>query len=86
MSASIQAHGIQNTAIKNVVEDLEVNGIKDAKALERKDKSAVAKAGIKYIIANKHIYDLNLKSNCQFFKRKNGRKIFFFKELERKLC
>ena len=52
MSASIQAHGIQNTAIKNVVEDLEVKGIKDAKALERKDKSAVAKAGIKYIIAN----------------------------------
>ena len=52
MSTSIQSNGIQNPAIKNIVEDLEVKGIKDAKALERKDKSAVAKAGIKYVIAN----------------------------------
>lgn len=52
MSTSIQSNGIQNPAIKNIVEDLEVKGIKDAKALERKDKSAVTRAGIKYIIAD----------------------------------
>ena len=70
MSTSIQNHGISNIDIKELIANKEIEGIKDAKEMGLKEKAALTRAGIKYVIAN----FLNEKTGGKFSFLRNWQK------------